>query len=74
MKITLLCENQTSLAGSESCSSEWGFSALIEEKGIRILFDTGHSDIYWKNAEKLGIDLNLVDFVVLSHHHWDHSK
>ncbi len=52
--------------------AEWGFSAFIEVGGIRILFDTGHSGIYRTNAQKLGIDLQKTDFVVLSHYHWDH--
>ncbi len=75
MKIILLCENETSWNGRKSCSSEWGFSAYIQtDSNINILFDTGHTDIYKKNAEKLNIDLQAdTDFIVLSHHHWDHT-
>nr|WP_321455464.1 MBL fold metallo-hydrolase [uncultured Cohaesibacter sp.] len=72
MKITILCENQISHRASRTCLAEWGFSAFIEAGDIRILFDTGHSGIYKTNAEKLGVDLQKTDFVVLSHYHWDH--
>ena len=70
MKITLLCENASSDVG---CLAEWGFSAYIEKDGVRILFDTGYSDVFKKNARKLGIDLETVDYVVLSHFHSDHT-
>jgi len=79
MKLTILAENQMGVTtpvtrASETCSAEWGFSAFLETGSINILFDTGHSEIYKKNAKNLGIDLNTVDFIVLSHHHWDHAK
>jgi 7,8-dihydropterin-6-yl-methyl-4-(beta-D-ribofuranosyl)aminobenzene 5'-phosphate synthase len=74
MEITILVENQTGRIQNELCASEWGLSAVISINGVNILFDTGHSDIYWQNAQKLGIDLNDVDFIALSHHHWDHTE
>lgn len=74
MKITILTENSTSHSHSRLYSSEWGLSIYIQTKNTNILFDTGHSDIYWKNAEKMGIDLNDTDFVILSHRHWDHVE
>jgi 7,8-dihydropterin-6-yl-methyl-4-(beta-D-ribofuranosyl)aminobenzene 5'-phosphate synthase len=72
MKISILCENQTSLAGAKTCLSEWGFSTFIETKNINILFDTGHTDVYLKNAKSMNIDLNTADYIALSHYHWDH--
>lgn len=53
---------------------EWGFSALVEVDGERILFDTGsreHTVI--QNAEELKIDLNNIENVYLSHNHKDHT-
>ncbi|MEM7153299.1 MAG: MBL fold metallo-hydrolase [Myxococcota bacterium] len=53
--------------------SEWGFAALVEADGHRILFDTGaRPDTVKRNAKTLGIDLATVPTVVLSHHHDDH--
>lgn len=53
---------------------EWGYAALVEADGHRILFDTGHyPDVVLKNAETLGIDLSTVDTVVISHAHIDHT-
>lgn len=73
MKITILCENQVSYRGRKTLLAEWGFSAWLEIKKHKILFDTGHTNVYLHNAAKLNIDLETVDFVALSHHHWDHS-
>jgi 7,8-dihydropterin-6-yl-methyl-4-(beta-D-ribofuranosyl)aminobenzene 5'-phosphate synthase len=70
MKLTVLTEN---LAGGHFLA-EHGLSYLIEYDGKTILFDTGHSDVFIKNAAKLGIDLQeKVDLVILSHGHWDHG-
>jgi 7,8-dihydropterin-6-yl-methyl-4-(beta-D-ribofuranosyl)aminobenzene 5'-phosphate synthase len=52
---------------------DWGYSALIEYVGKRILFDTGiNPDILAQNAKAKGIDLSKLDFVVMSHRHGDH--
>ena len=53
---------------------EWGFAALIDADGRRILFDTGNRpETVLENASELGIDLSTVTDVVLSHHHGDHT-
>lgn len=54
--------------------SEHGLSFLIEVDQLKVLFDTGASDLYKRNAAKLGIDLGAVDRIVLSHGHWDHGN
>ncbi len=52
---------------------DWGYAALIEYGGKRILFDTGDNpDILAHNAKILRIDLSKLDFVVMSHRHSDH--
>jgi 7,8-dihydropterin-6-yl-methyl-4-(beta-D-ribofuranosyl)aminobenzene 5'-phosphate synthase len=52
---------------------DWGFSALIEMNGKRILFDTGDNpDIIAQNVKAAGVDLTRLDFVVISHRHSDH--
>lgn len=53
---------------------EWGFAALAEADGRRILFDTGgRPDSLLANAAELGIDLTGIPDVVLSHNHGDHT-
>ena len=52
---------------------DWGYAALIEYGGKRILFDTGDNpEILAHNAKTLGVDLSKLDFVVMSHRHGDH--
>src|SRR5262245_6736233 len=52
---------------------DWGFSALVEVAGKRILFDTGDDrDIFAANVKAKNVDLTKLDFVVLSHRHGDH--
>ncbi len=52
----------------------WGYSALVEYGGRRLLFDTG-GDLadFRDNAKSLGVDLSRLDFVVVSHRHGDHT-
>lgn len=53
---------------------EWGFAALVEADGHRLLFDTGaRPETVLNNARELGIDLSGVTEVLLSHHHGDHT-
>lgn len=70
MKIISLLENT---ASSEKVKSEHGLSLYIETENNRILFDMGQTDLFYENALSLGIDLENVDFAVLSHGHYDHG-
>ena len=59
---------------SKELTKDWGFSALVEHNGKRILFDTGNNaSIFEHNVKALGVDLTKLDFVVISHRHADHS-
>jgi 7,8-dihydropterin-6-yl-methyl-4-(beta-D-ribofuranosyl)aminobenzene 5'-phosphate synthase len=52
---------------------DWGYAALVEYGGKRILFDTGNNpDFLEQNAKTKRIDLSKLDFVVMSHRHGDH--
>jgi 7,8-dihydropterin-6-yl-methyl-4-(beta-D-ribofuranosyl)aminobenzene 5'-phosphate synthase len=53
--------------------AEHGFSCLISFKDKKILFDTGQSSHTKKNGEILNVSFDKVDFVVLSHGHYDHA-
>ena len=52
---------------------DWGYAALVEYGGKRILFDSGNNpEILAQNAKAKDIDLSKLDFVVMSHRHGDH--
>jgi metal-dependent hydrolase (beta-lactamase superfamily II) len=66
MKITILCENQAGHNGSRFILAEWGLSLLIEADAVNILFDAGHTNVYWRNAEQLKVNLTEL---ILSYCH-----
>lgn len=70
MLIKVLMDNESL---SDEFLSEHGLSLYIETGSKRILFDTGESGAFEKNAEKLGVDISLVDYLVISHGHYDHG-
>lgn len=58
---------------STAMQKDWGYSALIEYDGRRILFDTGNSpDNLEQNVKAKRVDLSKLDFLVMSHRHGDH--
>ena len=70
MIIKTLVENTALNAQFET---EHGLSLYIETNRHKLLFDLGASDLFAKNAAKMGIDLTAVDTVVISHGHADHG-
>jgi len=69
-RITVLAENT---AGGRGLLGEHGLSFWIELGGKRILFDTGQGHVLLRNARRLGIRLDRIDAVALSHGHYDHT-
>ncbi len=67
--LKILSENQA----EEGFESEHGFSWLVEADK-KVLFDTGASNLFLRNAELMQVDLANVDVVALSHGHWDHGN
>lgn len=69
LKVTIL---STMLA--DDGIGEWGFAALVEADGHRVLVDTGaRPQTVLQNARELGVDLANVKEVVLTHNHDDHT-
>ena len=70
-RVTILYDAFGDRAGLER---DWGFAALIEYGGRRILFDTGNDgEVFARNVRALNVDLRRLDFVVISHRHGDHT-
>ena len=70
-RITILYD---AFSDSKEIVKDWGFAALIEHDGKRILFDTGNNaETFERNVKSLGVDLSKLDFAVISHRHSDHS-
>lgn len=69
MRIQILVENYVKKRG---LAAEHGLSVFIEHENVKVLFDTGQSELYCRNAENMGIDLSQTDCIVLSHGHYDH--
>ena len=70
MKWIILSDNRKS---DNSLETEHGLSVLLDTGRYRILLDTGASDVFIHNAEKMDIDLRMVDYVFISHGHSDHA-
>ena len=68
--LTILCDDIL----QPPLHSEHGFSLLVEKTGEpTVLFDTGTTDVFIKNASVLGKDLTKVEYIVISHGHYDHA-
>lgn len=71
LKLSVLCDDK---ALSDKYLSEHGVSILVElPNGHRWLFDTGSTDIYLQNAKIMGISLDNLTGIAISHAHEDHT-
>jgi 7,8-dihydropterin-6-yl-methyl-4-(beta-D-ribofuranosyl)aminobenzene 5'-phosphate synthase len=71
-RITILSD---AFAKNAALHRDWGFAALVEWDGRRILFDAGnHSGHLFSNARLLDVDLANLDFAIVSHRHGDHTN
>jgi len=77
MRLTIVYDNRLSESAAQrpgvGLEAGWGFAAVIELPGQRILFDTGwDGSMLLKNMRLLGFPPGDIDALVVSHHHWDH--
>ncbi|MDI9460584.1 MAG: MBL fold metallo-hydrolase [Saccharofermentanales bacterium] len=70
MLIKTLVEDTTA---AEDFGCEHGLSLYIETKANKILFDVGASGLFLRNAEKLDVNIADIDFLIISHGHYDHG-
>jgi len=69
--ITIVYDNN---AGREDLTTSWGFSCVVQGLEKTILFDTGgNGRILMSNMQKVGLDPQQIDAVVISHSHGDHT-
>jgi len=71
IKVTTLIENN--IDDRNRLYNEHGLALYIEIGETKILFDTGKSGDFIVNSEKMNIDLTKLQYVILSHGHYDHS-
>ena len=71
MKLTVLVDNNTLI--DRYFFAEPGVSYHIQDGKTAVLFDTGYSNIFLQNAQKMGLDLAFLDYLVFSHGHLDHT-
>lgn len=71
MKLTVLVDDN--MSDCRRLLAEHGLCFYIEDDGKKILFDTGYSNVFIKNSISLGINLLDLDYIVLSHGHYDHT-
>lgn len=71
MKFTMLTENRNC---DNNCINEDGLSIYIEINNNKLLLDSGITDAFLRNSKILGINLDEVNTIVLSHGHWDHGN
>lgn len=69
--ISIVCDNFIHASGF---LGQHGFSALIQSGNQEYLFDAGPGPSFRHNLEKLGLDLNHLSKVFLSHGHYDHTE
>jgi 7,8-dihydropterin-6-yl-methyl-4-(beta-D-ribofuranosyl)aminobenzene 5'-phosphate synthase len=71
IEITVLYDNYTL---TEGCTTDWGFSCFIKGMEKCILFDAGaYGNILLGNMDKLGINAQDAELMVISHNHGDHT-
>lgn len=70
MNVIILIENNWNPA--HNLYYEHGLSIYLEFENQKYLIDTGQSGKFLQNALQMKIDLSEVDYVIISHGHYDH--
>ena len=71
MKLYVLVDNNTTI--DRYYKGEPALSFYIETQNCKVLFDTGYSDLFLENAQKMNLPIQDIDYIVLSHGHNDHT-
>jgi 7,8-dihydropterin-6-yl-methyl-4-(beta-D-ribofuranosyl)aminobenzene 5'-phosphate synthase len=71
MKVVVLIDKKSN--PNLELLTEYGLSIYFEVDGYKWLFDLGASKLFAENASRLDVDIEDVDYLVLSHGHTDHA-
>lgn len=71
VKLKVLVDNNTYI--DQYYYGEPAVSYYIEDEDTILLFDVGYSDIFLRNSASLGVDLEKVSAIIISHGHNDHT-
>jgi len=72
MKLKVLVDNNTYI--DQYYYGEPAVSYYIEDDGVSLLLDVGYSDLFIKNSMALGVDLENISTIIISHGHDDHTR
>lgn len=72
MKLKVLVDNNTYI--DQYYYGEPAVSYYIEDEDMKLLLDVGYSDLFIKNSNELGVDLESLNTIVISHGHDDHTR
>ncbi|MCB2356743.1 MBL fold metallo-hydrolase [Clostridium estertheticum] len=72
MKLKVLVDNNTYI--DQYYCGEPAVSYYIEDEDVRILLDVGYSDLFITNSDALGVDLQRINAIIISHGHDDHTR
>lgn len=72
MKLKVLVDNNTYI--DQYYCGEPAVSYYIEDEDSRLLLDVGYSDLFLRNSKALGINLESISTIVISHGHDDHTR
>ena len=73
IRLTVLCENSVERVSPAGLLGEHGFACYVQTEQGNYLFDTGGGQTLLSNSEKLQIDLQQIEGIILSHGHLDHT-
>ncbi len=69
LKITIVVDNEA----ADGFRSEHGLAISIATGNETIIFDSGQGEAFLDNLSRLGLSLNQITKLVLSHGHYDHT-
>lgn len=70
MKIYILSNDYS----NNAYKTEHGLSLFIKFNNFKLLIDSGLSELFIENAERVGVNVSDADAIFLTHGHYDHTR